>query len=176
MNSVLWKATLGQPTRDLPITHPFRARLLGILPDLIVIRLPRKRRPAPRRMRLHVPPLSCPLLLCQAFPRFTKLPRYVPRNRRLRRVFPPATSSLRKQDPKSSPFPTISRHRSARANQHRRLQPQKYVQQNYQPNMTMRSVAASRKRLSSRKVFRLRNPSRLNESSPNPLKGSYLRL
>jgi hypothetical protein len=162
MNSVLWKATPGQLTRDLPITHPFRARLLGILPDMIVIQLLRQRRPAPLLMRLHGPLLLCPLLLCQAFPRSTKLLRYVPRNRRPRRVFPRATSSLRKQAPKSSPFPTISRHRFARANQHRHLQPQKYVRQKYQPNMTMRSVAASQKRLS-RKVSRLWNLSRLHE-------------
>jgi hypothetical protein len=148
MNSVLWKATLGQLIQDLPTTHPFRARLLNTLPDRLAIRVLRKRRPAPRHMRLRVLPLLCLLLLCQAFPHFTKLPWCVPRNRRPRRVFPRAISSLRRQAPKSSPYPTISRHRFARANQRRHLQPQKYVRQNYRPNMTMRSVAASQKRLS----------------------------
>jgi len=154
MTSVLWKATLGQLTRDLSMEHPFRAHLLSTHPDLMNIQVPQTRQPAPPRMTLHVLPLSCPLLPCQASPRFTRPPRCVPRNQRPRRVFPLAISSLRRQPLKPSPCPTILPHRFARANRHHRLQLPKYVLQKCRPNMTMPSVAASRKGLSSQKVFR----------------------
>jgi len=152
------------------MTHPYRAHPLSALPDLSSLRAVRKHQPAPPRMRQHVLPQSCPLPLSRASLRFTRPLKCVLRNRRPRRAPPRAISSLPKQAPKSSRYPTTSRHQFARANRHHHLQLQMYAQQKCRQNTTMRSVTANRKRLSSRKVFRLPHLSRLNKSLHNPLK------
>jgi hypothetical protein len=158
------------------MTRPFQAPLLDTLPVLIAIRALRKRQPAPLHMRLHVLPQSCLSILSRVSPHFMRLLRCVPQIQRRRRVCPPATSSLRKQAPKSSLYPTISRYQFARANRHRRLPPQKCVQLKYRQNTMMRSVAANRTKLSSQKVFKLRSPNRSNEKSLHPLKSYSPRL